>query len=79
MQVFIWKRTGDATWREHGEAGVVIIAGNLSVARAMFRRWQIEHNCENERCGVYLLPPDDIMPTIPRNGAVYVFPDAGCC
>lgn len=79
MNVFIWKRVSDATWRLHDEAGVVIIAGTLIVARAMFRKWQIEHNCYNDRCAVFLLSPDDAMPTIPRDGAIYVFPDAGCC
>lgn len=79
MQIFIWKQTGAATWREHDEAGVVIIGANLQIARAMFMRWQKEHNCYDERCGVYLLAPDDVMPTIPRDGVIYVFPNAGCC
>lgn len=79
MQVFIWLREDYVTWRVHHEAAVVIIAGNLMVARALFRMWQKEHRCHNEDCGVYHRPPNDTTPTIPRDGVVHVFADAGCC
>lgn len=79
MQLFIWKRVSDATWRMHNEAGVVIIALSLANARHMFKTWQLENNCYNEHCSVYLLAPDEAIPTAPRDHKVYVFPDAGCC
>lgn len=79
MQLFIWKRTGEATWRYHDEAGVVITALNLANARHLFKQWQLEHNCYSERCGVYLLNPDETIPVAPRAHQVLVFPDAGCC
>lgn len=79
MHLYIWKRVSDATWRMHHEAGVVIIALNLANARHLFKQWQIEHLCHEERCAVYLLPPDMAIPIAPRAHEVLVFPDAGCC
>lgn len=79
MNLYLWKRVSDATWRMHDEAGVVIIGLNLASARYMFRAWQIEHNCFNDRCAVYLLDPTEAIPIAPRAPIVYVFPDAGCC
>lgn len=79
MNLYLWKRVSDATWRLHDEAGVVIIGLNLANARHLFKQWQIEHKCHHDRCAVYLLDPDEAIPIAPRAHAVYVFPDAGCC
>lgn len=79
MQIFIWDRVAHATWRLHHEAGVVIIALTLANARHMFKEWQNEHSCYDERSSVYLLEPTVTIPIAPRAHKVFVFPDAGCC
>lgn len=79
MNLYIWKRVSDVTWRLHHEAGVVIIGLNLANARHQFEKWQTEHRCYNDRCAVYLLDPDESIPIAPRAHQVLVFADAGCC
>jgi hypothetical protein len=82
MQCFIWERTGDVTHHCHDEAGVVIFALNLPHARTLFANWQVEHHerGKQDKCGVYVLEPDDVVFVEPGTMArLYVFPDKGCC
>ena len=79
MNLYIWYRAKDATWRHHNEAGVVIIALNLANARFMFEQWQTIRRCHNDQCDVYTAEPDEAIPIAPREHKVLVFADAGCC
>ncbi len=79
MNLFVWKRAELVTWREHNEAGVVIIGLNLANARHLFKLWQQEHLCWRDNCDVYTADPDIAIPIAPRAHEVLVFPDAGCC
>jgi len=82
MKCFIWQRTGEVTHHYHAEAGVIVFALDLALARRSFKTWQEQNNAfgVQEKCGVYLLDPDIVVNCVfGTPSRIFVFPDKGCC
>lgn len=79
MYMYIWNHADYTTDNYHEEAGVVIIAETLKIARILARNSEkIEPDSE-----IYTKNPDEdiylAVQNVQTKSSVWVFPNAECC